>query len=641
MSNQTNELHVTPLPLPLMTIKDCCYKNKVMLIALYILVRECAARLQLRLDGSLSEICRLEGVNRTQVYEKKAQLMELFAKIELPGRGRPAGVKELPVTAGALAGRELREQVLRYRLEHPAAMVRYAGGNLRYSDGFKRFILDLGDPWESDLESFCRWVEVPYSTLREWQRRDRKQAYRAMSPRVLPVLSRSASADTWQIVQDYGLWEGRLRDFLGYEAKRLWISPSAIRRVLVITGMLVVKSCKPPRYRGSTERCAPGEILVTDGKQLEVLSTASGEIIHYNWQAMVDQATACHTAAVVSDTECAEGVREAFVENCRLLGRTPEGLVHDNKPIHTEAVLKEAVEPDTRMIPASLNRPENKAVVEGEFGKWEQAVGSLRLDDSSLENLRRSAVSEAVRVYVAGINHAGRAEFKGQSRLRVLRKACPDPTKNQAFIEQLHGEHKDQGNQSECLPSQRVARQILDAGFVRFGLEGKDPKGKLRTWLSGRFTPEAIRQGLAIFGTEQAKGRLRGKIAHRYLVKLIRSAQDELDLRTQEQWLREYAEIERRAWLVELEQDYSILKTECAPGIELENNLAFRLSEKAVFGGLPLARTFWEEKLKGLLAKQHQLFEAVCRHVRRLFEAPWNDRFHLVSRLIDWECQLA
>ncbi len=624
-----------------MTIKECCYKDKVMPIALYILARECAALFQLTLEGSVSEICRLAGVNRTQVYEKKAQLMELFAKMELPGRGRPAGTKVVHVMDSAPLGWALREKVLRYRLEHPGAMVRYAGGSLRYSDGFKRFILDLCDPWEGDLESFSQWVEVPNPTLREWQRRDREQAYRAMSPRALPMLPRSASIDTRQIVQDYALREGSLRDFLGFEAKRLRISPSAIRRVLVITGMLTVKPCKSPRYRGSTELCAPGEILVTDGKQVEVVSTANGEISHYNWQAMVDQTTACHTAVVITNTESAEGVKRAFVESCRFLGRAPRGLVHDNKPIHTEAVLKEAVEPTTRMIPASLNRPENKAVVEGEFGKWEQAVGGLYLDDSSLENLRRSAVNESVRAYVAGINHAGRAEFGGQSRLQMLRKICPDPAKSRAFIAQLHGEHKSQGKRRECLPSQGVARKILDAGFARFGLEGNDPQGKLRTWLSGRFTPGAIRQGLAIFGTEQAKGRVRGKMAHRYLVKLIQSSQEELDLRAQERWLREYAEIERGAWLVELEQDYEILKAECANGITLDNDLAFRISEKALFGSLPLARAFWEEKLKCLLEKQRQLIEAVCRHVWRLFEVPWNDRFQLLSRLIDWECQLA
>ena len=149
---------------------------------------------------------------------------------------------------------------------------------------------------------------------------------------------------------------------------------------------------------------------MTDGKTLEVVCTASGEISHYNWQGIVDQATACHTAVVITDNECAQGVRQADEESCVFLGRAPEALIHDNKPIHQEADLRETIEPRTRMIPATPGRPENKAVIEGEFGNFEQAVGRLSLDDSSIENLKRSAVNEAIRAYCAGINQAGRAE---------------------------------------------------------------------------------------------------------------------------------------------------------------------------------------------------------------------------------------
>jgi hypothetical protein len=76
-------------------------------------------------------------------------------------------------------------------------------------------------------------------------------------------------------------------------------------------------------------------------------------------------------------------------------------VVHDNKPIHQEAALKAAIEPDTRMIPATPGRPENKTVIEGEFGKYEQAAGTLHLNDSSLENLKHIAVSEIIRAYCA------------------------------------------------------------------------------------------------------------------------------------------------------------------------------------------------------------------------------------------------
>ncbi|MCP4289933.1 MAG: hypothetical protein GY792_36885 [Gammaproteobacteria bacterium] len=622
-----------------MTLQEHCKKDKLTMIALYALVRDCAETWSISLEDSISGICRQAEVNRSQLYERKAQLWEALAEVELAGPGRPPKSKSPPMSAEIPAGYGVREQVLRYRLAHPGAMVSHAGGCMSYSDGFRRFILDLSDTWAGDLESFCPWAEIPYQTLMSWHRRDRAQPYTAAPVRAVPALSCSATAECRSIVQDYARWEGSLREFLSKEAKRLRLAPAAIRRVLTITGMISSKPHQAPRYRGSTDRQAPGALLVTDGKAVEVVSSASGEISHYNWQAMVDQATACHTAVVITDNECAQGVLQAFEQSCHFLGRIPQALIHDNKPIHREAALKEAIEPGTRMIPATPGRAENKAVIEGEFGKYEQAVGTLHLDDSSLEHLKRSAVSECIRAYCAGINQAGRAEFQGKSRQQVLREACPDPHADQAFIEHLHGEHTRQGR-SKPLPSQALARQILDAGFSRFELEASDPQGKLRTWLSGRYTPAAIRQGLALFATERGKGRLRGKTAHRYLVKLIQSRQEELDLRAQEHWLLEFAQLERVAWLQELEHDYTILKTECDNACTVEHNLAFRLSEKAVFDGLPLARAFWEDKLRALLEKQCQRFEAVRRHIRRLFDAQCNDRFHLISLLIGWENQL-
>ncbi len=621
-----------------MTLQEHCRKDKPTIIAMHALVEDCAAEAGLSLQGSLSEVCQQAGVNRTQIYEKKVQLRQVLAEAEVAGPGRPAKGAVRPDEG--CAGGALREQVLRYRLAHPGAMVAHPGRGTSYSHGFKRFLLDLAEEWAGDLERFCAQVEVPYRTLMSWQRRDGAEPYVAFSPRPVPPLGRSVSAEVRQIVEDYAQWEGSQRDFFGYEAARLQLAPTAIRHVLVITGLLPLKGHKGPRYRGSTYVAQPGAVLVTDGKAVAVVSTASGAVSHYNWQAVVDQTTACHTASVVTDTECAQGVQQAFAKSCELLGRCPQVLVHDHKPIHHDEGLKAAIEPTTKMLPATPARPENKAVIEGEFGKFEQALGRLHLDDSSLENLKRSAVSEVIRAYSAGINHAGRAEFDGKSRLEVLREACPDPEKDRAFLEGLRSAHT-QPRRSDSLPSQPVARAVLDQGFARFGLEPLDPERALRTWLSARYTPEAIRQGLALFGTERDKGRLRNPTAHRYLVKLIQSCQEELDLRAQEHLLREFAETERRAWLQELEHDYTRLKDDCDNAATLENDLSFRLSEQAVFGSLPLQRAFWEDKLKALLATQRQRIGAVCRHIRRLFEAEWNDRFQLISRLVAWEQQLA
>lgn len=624
-----------------MNIREDCQTNKLTLIGLYKLVQESAFGIGLVLDGPLAAICENAGVNRTQVYERKGQIEDILETIELAGPGRPESrVAPDPITEER-QGWQLREKVLRYRLDYPGAAVTHESSYTTYSDAYIRFLLDLLEEWQGSVERFCQEVEVPYQTLRSWGRRDQANPYMGHHNRPYPDMPTTASEDFRQIVEDRTTWQGSLRDFFKYESARMHLSPSSIRRVLVICGMLPVKSQKGPRYRGSTTQCEPGNVLVTDGKEVEVIFTGTGEVGAYNWsrQGGIDQATACHTAVMITDTECAEGVRDAFDESCAFLGRPPQGLVHDNKPIHSDQNLRDHVEQTTLMIPATLNRPENKAVVEGEFGKFEQEVGTIYLNDKSEEDLKKSAVHEIIRAYTSGINHAGRVEFDGKSRQRVLQEACPDPDKDRKFIEQLHADHT-KTQRVDMLPTYNMSLALLDEGFKRFRIEDLDPQGKTRQWLAGTFTPEAIRQGLAIFGTERGKGRIKNRSAHRYLVKVIQNCQHEIDLRQQEALLREFAQIERTAWLNEFETEHKNLMQEC-DGTSPDNDAAFRITDNILFGSLFLARSFWEEKLQVLLEKQTDRFVAVCAHVRHIFEATWEDRFALINKVINWEHQIA
>lgn len=619
-----------------MTLIEDCRKNKLTMISMHKLMHEFAFDEGVLLEGPLVGSCARAAVNRTQVYERKTRLVDLMGTIELPGPGRPG---DPAATALEDPGTRLREQVLRFQLNHPGALVHHTGGRTTYSDGFTRFILDAHDAWDGCIERFCTQAEVPYQTLRGWLTKDQTQAYAAYQPRPSVVRFDEASSATRTIAEDYAVWEGSLRDFFKYEAPRLCLAPAAIRHVLVILGLLAVRSGKGPRYRGATTRCQPGSVLVTDGKTVLAVFTGSGEIRQYNWQGITDQATTCHTAVVVTETESAAGVRDAFDASCQFLGRAPQALLHDNKPLHDDHDLREHIEKTTLMIPATPARGENKAGMEGEFGKFEQEVGTFYFDDSSEDQLKKTAVREALRAYVSGINHAGRVEFDGKSRERVLRDTCPDPEKDRQFIAELHAEHTKK-HRVDILPTREVSRALLDEGFDRCGIADLDAKGIIREWLAGYVTPEAIRQGLAIFITEREKGRLRNKTAHRYLAKVILNCQVELDLRQQEEQLRAYAARERSSWLQGLEADYTTVVADCV-GASLEKDLAFQLGDRAVFGGLILQRAFWEDKLKALLETQRERFTAVCNHIRRLYEATWENRFALISKLVAWEYQLA
>lgn len=619
----------------IMNVKEDCQSNKLTLVALYKMTQKYAAGLGLNLEGPLSTICEQAEINRTQVYERKQQLEEALAKITLAGPGHPTAP---PVAVLAQDCWRIREQVLLYRLAHPGALVLHANGRVTYSDGFIRFILDLLDEWEGALKQYGELVSVPEQTLIGWRKRDREQAYAGRQNAPCPSIPSDASVVARQIAEDYSTWDGSLRDFFSYESTRLHLGPTPVRRVLVILGLLPLRSAKGPRYRGDLKRCQPGSILVTDGKTVTAICTGSGDVLNYNWQGIIDQATTCHTAVVVTDTESAEGVREAYDQSCKFLGRPPQALVHDNKPIHDERKLREHIEKTTTMIPATPGRGENKADMEGEFGKFEQAVGAILLDDQSEESLKKSAVREVIRAYTAGINHAGRVELDGQSRESMLRGSVPDPDKDREFIAQLHADHT-QKPRVDQLSTRSISRLLLDEGFAQFVITELDPKGHIRAWLAGAYTPEAIRQGLAIFATEREKGRLLNKTAHRYLVKVIQNCQQELDLRRQEELLREYAQLERSSWLQELEAEHERLANECVIASQ-GKEFAFQLCERAVFGGLILQRAFWENKLKSFLANEKNRFAAVCRHVRRLFETSRENRFALISKLVAWEHQL-
>lgn len=617
-----------------MNILEELHNNKLTILAAHKIIKDSASARNLSLEGSISGLCENSDVNRTQLYERKGQPEKAFAGMELASPGRPVSpINETP----DFPDWQLCEKVLRYRLEYPGALVIHESGRTTYSNGFIRFILNLKDDWEGSLENFSNLVEVPCPTLRVWIDKDKKQPY-VEQEKPACCVPESASDDFRQIAEDFEAWQGSIREFFTYEPDRMGIGPTPIRRVLVLSGMLPLPSARSPRYRGSTKHCQPGSILVTDGKEITVQCTGTGESMAFNWQGIVDQATTCHTAVVVTQTECAAGVWEAYDESCAFLGRAPQAIIHDNKPIHNDRHLRDHIEKKTKMIPATPGTPENKAVIEGEFGKFEQAVGTIFLDDSSKAALMQSVGHEVCRAYTAGLNHAGRAEFNGKSRRQVLREACPDPEKDREFIENLHANHTQPGR-IDVLPTSKVSLNLLDKGFIQFGLEEMDPDGKIRQWLAARYTPEAIGKGLAVFGTERDKGRLRNKTAHRYLVKVIQNCQEEIDLRRQEELLREFAETERQGWLLELESEYKFLEKECDGSIP-EKNLLLQVSEKAVFGRLPLQRSFWEDKLKHLLDNFQEKFSTVCRHIRRLFEATWNDRFVLISKLVAWEQQL-
>lgn len=621
-----------------MSLLQRAREDKPAALALYLVAREALAAAGVEPAVTTAATCAAHGIARQQVYEEKPRIEAALAAATVASRGRPArqGAVANPLGADemrSLAASELRISVLEFRLANPGAVVVNVTGRFTYDDAFKRFALDSSDTFIGTDEDFCRASSVPYQTLMTWRRLDAKEPIVAQPrPERVAVWPTGATPNELarQITSDFKLWSGDVGGFLRDAARRLWVAPSAIRGVLRIAGMLAVDAAKPPRYRGSTLNASPGAIVVTDGKDIEIKLTGSGDRQTVNWQGIVDQATACHLAVVISNTEDAAAVSEAYRQTRDFLGKAPLALVHDQKSIYQEAALQKLITAETAMIPATLGRPENKAVIEGEFGKWEREVGAIVLDDTSMESLVMSAAREVVRAYASGLNHAARAELDGKSRAEVIRDACPDPKKDAALVAKLKAEHQRGRHPAAPLPTVGVARALLDEAFEHLGLVPADTIGRLRAWLAATFEPDAIRRALAIFGARRAKGSLRGKDAHRYLVKLIREAQIEIDLEREEHLLLQYAEMERRSWLAELVAAKAAVERECST----KEERMIALADHALFGGIFLEKAFWENELSAAIVATPTLLDGVTTHIRRLYEAPPPCRRRLLNRLV-------
>ncbi len=600
------------------------FQRKTLMLAILALARHLAAALAIDLTAPMAEICRTLGANRTSVYEQLQRLLACLGKLAQARPGRPPATAA-PEPDEQRAALRLTVEVLEYRLQHPGSVVEHHQ-RTTYADTFRRFVLQRHDRWQGNLQAFADAVQVPLDTLRDWRRQDRAETLQPPDkPR--PSVPANASALTRQIIDEWMHWIGPARPFIGYAAQCFNLSTAQIARLMKILGLIRPRRRRPAsRYRGSTQTLSPATMLVTDGKWLTVELLDSQQTLYFNWQGIVDQTTGCDTAAVVTPQEDADAVRQAYEQSVHFLGGLiPDALLHDNKPCYDDAQLRQTLKRyGTDMIPATLHRAQNKAILEGAFGLWQQRVGTLRLDDTDDDNLLRSAVAEMVRAYTAATNAVPRRELDGRSRLQALQETCPTAEQRQRderFLARLKADHRRPRRRQPLPESRRLIEQV----FERFDLVAHDPRGELRRDLA-TFSPDAIRRAAAILAAK-LDHHLDHRYAHRYLAKLIRTQQDELDLERAAEELLELCQRQHQDWTQSEEQLFQDLAEEHRDPAALADAVA----QRAAFGGLPLQATFWSHKLLELLHQAQQLVDGVRKTLIRLYEAPKQQRLALLD----------
>jgi transposase len=220
-----------------MKILESLKTNKTIIIAMKSLIDELVIDLDLVIEGTITEICKNANVNRTYIYQKKAELKNILEQIELSGPGRPIQSAH-PSEQYTKEELELKVRVLYFRLDHPGSFIAHDGGHIGYSFGFKRFTLDLFDEWAGSIVRFCTLIKVPYQTFRSWKKLDLQQTYKPNQTKPISISNQSVNNDVKLIINNYSKWEGGLRDFVSCEARHLGLSKNQIYRALRITGMI-------------------------------------------------------------------------------------------------------------------------------------------------------------------------------------------------------------------------------------------------------------------------------------------------------------------------------------------------------------------------------------------------------------------
>lgn len=615
-----------------MNLSPVVQEDKTLLVALLALGRDAARILGVSPDDALAEACRAHDVSRSYLYALADKIVAALETIAGAAPGRPP--RGAPVPTETDDAMRLQNRVLHYRLDHPGCVGDRGKGHATYAPGFRRFVLELAERRSphASVESFANAVEVPLDTLRDWLDADRKGMTPPVAPARAPVLvPRDAARLTVEIARAFAAWEGSTRDFVRTARLRFSLSAGQVFRVLRILKLISPRGGKrsAERYRGSTEVVAPGAMLVTDGKTVDVQLTANDERVTVTWHAMVDQATGCRIGNVIAPTENAAAATSAYHAAVRFLGdKPPLGVLHDGKPCYQEPALAAAVAP-AQLVPATPARPENKAILEGTFGLFEQQVGTIHLDDTNRDTLIESAVSEAVRAWSAASNHAPRPNLDGKSPAQVLGESRPSleqQERDRKFIEKLRASHLH----PQRARTYRASRKLLDEAFRRWDLLAKDPHGKLRHYLSS-FSPPAVRRALAIFAAKQRRRAIREKFAHRYLVKLVQNSQDAVDLDVASDELLALCREQGQNWTVAEQEDLEAMRADAAAPEELVQ----RMTERAAHAGIPVESAFWDAALIAELRRTPALIAAVRRLLPRLDGADYDRRLALLDKLAE------
>lgn len=578
-----------------------------------------------------AQVLEATGASRSRVYELATTIPAALAALARPP-GRPRATRDAERADGA----ELSAAVRDYVMDHPGC-VTGRGRRRSYSDGFRRFVLDLARKRdEVDLDTFASAVGVPLPTLRDWLRAAPPAAEAEQREPAAHDEVRSARMET--VVHQWSLWEGGFVSFCDHLRDHLRLPWG---RTLVAS-ILEQLGARLPRRRpgragddrtlsGAFETFFPGAQWEGDGSPIVV--RVGDARFGFNLELVTDADSGAVVGLSVRDAEDEEAVVEAFEAGVETTGEPPLSLELDNRPSNHGSEVAEALGQTIRLR-STPGRPQSNPHAEGAFGLFQQVAPSLALDTKGGGREVARQVLELVAVtWARSMNHRPRTDRGGRSRVELYRET--EPTAEE--VEKARVALAERARRQERALETRRRRQdptvraVLDRALGRLGLDGSDEA--VRSAMAC-YPLDAVLAGIAIFGGKQKTATLPPGVDARYLLGIIRnvSNKDEGQLITEE-LIRLRLEA-RDIMLEHLAKERDQLLSAVA---DHDGRLRAML-DRAMASERQLDRLFWLESVADSIAARPQtehaeLLRAASQRIHATFAVPYGDRLAAVRML--------
>lgn len=463
------------------------------------------------------------GASRSRAYELRGAIEAILPTVLRPP-GRPEKAAPAPIDTSAIV-RAARD----FAYDHPGAV---GGGaaRRRYSDGFRRFVLELAAAHRDvPLDAFADAVGVPLPTVKDWL------AGGMDVTKPPPSLASVPSTDPTgpqieTILATWKTWEGGFSAFCRH-VQHDWRVPfgrELIADVLTAYGVRFAKrrSGRSPdedALRGQFQTFFPNAQWVGDGSPLDV--TVGGCTFTFNLELMVDPCSGAVTGASVRDNEDATAVIEAFDDGVATTGKPPIAVLLDNKPSnHAEDVVENLG--DTSIVRATPFRPQNKAHVEGTFGLFQQVAPALVVSLGAPREVARQLLELIVTTWARTLNHRPRPDRGGRSRVQCHLGRVPTAEEiaaaKQALAERIRVQGK--ARQTRAARQDPLVRSTVASALARLGFD--DPDSELLNGIA-RYPIDAVVEGIAIVEGKRRAGTLPEHADARYLLGCVRNVSNE------------------------------------------------------------------------------------------------------------------